>query len=294
MTLSNSVQGSMQVAPDIALFTETNLVPQAKGVVIIVHGLAEHLGRYDYVVSKLNEAGYSTYRYDHRGHGRSDGRRGYLDDFNIFINDTDRMVEKARIENPGLPLFMLGHSMGGYITAAYGVKYPDKLQGQILSGAAVIVLPIFEELKDVDFNSEETIMVPNALGHLICRDQAVVKDYADDPLVLKEMTRKLLGQVFITGAQWLMKNMGRHEIPCLILHGGDDRIVTPEASKFMYANASAKDKTLKIYEGMFHEILNESDKDMVIEDIRQWLDSHLQHRSPQSSSADRSKKGAHP
>jgi len=276
MPLPNAVQGNLQVAENISLFTEKNTVPNPKGAVVIVHGLAEHLGRYEYLVSKLNGFGYSTYRYDHRGHGRSDGERGYLEDFNIFLDDTDRIVERVRTENPGLPVFMLGHSMGGYITAAYGVKYPGKLQGQILSGAAVIVLPIFEELRDVDFNSEARIMVPNGLGHLICRDQAVVEDYAKDPLVLKEMTRKLLGEVFITGAEWLMANMTDHAVPCLILHGGDDQIVTPEASKFMYAHSSATDKTIKIYDGLFHEILNETEKDTVIEDIRIWMDKRLQ------------------
>ena len=276
MTLPNAVQGNVQVAENISLFTEKNPVPNPKGAVVIVHGLAEHLGRYDYVVSRLNEAGYTTYRYDHRGHGRSDGERGYLEDFSIFIDDTDQIVDKARTENPDLPVFMLGHSMGGYITAAYGVKYPGRLQGQILSGAAVIVLPIFEELRDVDFNSTTRIMVPNGLGHLICRDQAVVKDYAKDPLVLKEMTRKLLGEVFITGAEWLMAHMADHSVPCLILHGGDDQIVTPEASQFMYTHSSATDKTLKIYDGLFHEILNENEKDTVLDDIRTWLDERLQ------------------
>ena len=275
MALPNSMQEKMQVAENISLFTEKNPVSHPKGVVVIVHGLAEHLGRYDYVASQLNEAGYTTYRYDHRGHGRSDGERGYIEDFNIFLDDTDRMVDLARAENPDLPLFMLGHSMGGYIAAAYGVKYPGKLQGQVLSGAAVTVLPIFEELRQVDFNSEPRTMAPNALVQLICRDPSVVQDYADDPLVLKEMTQKLLGEVFITGAEWLMENMGDHNIPCLILHGGGDQIVTPEASTFMYAHTSAQDKTLKIYDGLFHEILNEGEKDQVLADICAWLDERI-------------------
>lgn len=230
--LDNQVSQKMQVADDVSLFTVTNAVPSPKGVVVIVHGLAEHQGRYDYVVSKLNAFGYSTYRFDHRGHGRSDGERGYLEDFNIFLDDTDKIMQQAAEENPGLPLFMLGHSMGGYIAAGYGVKYPGKLQGQIFSGAAAIVLPIFEGLREVDFNTDQRTMAPNALGHLICRDQTVVQDYADDPLVLKEMTQKLLGEVFITGAEWLMKNMEAHKTPCLVLHGGGDEIVTPKHRKF--------------------------------------------------------------
>ena len=110
--------------PGVELFTAVDEVENAKGVVLIVHGLAEHLGRYDLVTQELNGAGYTVYRFDNQGHGRSGGERGYLDDFNLFLDDTDILVEKIRAEQYGLPIFMLGHSMGGFITAGYGVKYP--------------------------------------------------------------------------------------------------------------------------------------------------------------------------
>ncbi len=134
----------LDVAKGIELFVLKNLVQSPKAAVIIVHGLCEHAGRYNYVASRLNDSGCSVYRFDNRGHGRSGGERGYIADYQIFIDDAQKIVGIAEEENPGIPLFMLGHSMGGFITASYGVKYPDKLAGQILSGAAVTVQPIFK------------------------------------------------------------------------------------------------------------------------------------------------------
>ncbi len=271
MTLPNTIEGKLKVTEDVALYTEKNLVEQPKAAILIVHGLAEHLGRYDYVVEKLNSYGYSVYRFDNRGHGKSDGEKGYLDDFQAFLDDTDKVVEWAKQDNPDLPLFMLGHSMGGYITGGYGVKYPGKLAGQIFSGAAVTVLPIFENLRTVDFDGNPREPVPNALADLICRDKKVVQDYIDDPLVLKETTTKLLGEVFIRGADWLVERMATYLYPCLILHGGDDQIVTPEASRYLYGHISSEDKQLKFYDDCYHEILNESEKDAVLRDIQEWI-----------------------
>jgi alpha-beta hydrolase superfamily lysophospholipase len=259
------------------LFYKKDLTNNMKAIVVIVHGLCEHLGRYDYVTQKFNEFGYGVYRFDNRGHGKSGGERGYIDNFQYFIDDTDQIVKVCIEENPGLPVFMLGHSMGGYISAAYGCKYAGKLKGQILSGAAVIDLPIFEDLKkDNIFENYPRQKSPNALSKLICRDSRVVEDYENDPLVLKETNLKLLGEVFVKGTKWLMDSIKEYKYPCLILHGGNDQIVINEASKWMYEHINSNDKFLKIYEECYHEILNEKDeKDMVIEDIHKWMEHRL-------------------
>lgn len=272
---SKQITGELASPDGTKLYWVKNLLDNPKAVIVIVHGLAEHLGRYDYVVSKLNSFGYSVYRFDNRGHGKSGGEKGYLDDYNQFLDDADLVVNMAKKENPDKPLFMLGHSMGGYIAAGYGVKYPDKLAGQIFSGAAVIDLPIFDELRQTDFDSAPRTMVPNDLADLICRDQKVVDDYKNDPLVLKETTQKLLGVVFVRGVKWFMDNVKSYRYPCLILHGGNDQIVTPEASKFLYDNISSPDKQLKIYDDLYHEILNEFEKDDVLSDIRNWVEERL-------------------
>ena len=261
--------------PCVDLYTKVNPVSAPKAVVLIVHGLAEHLGRYETVTEELNGAGFSVYRFDNQGHGRSGGERGYLDDFQSFIDDTDRLVEKARQENPSLPIFMLGHSMGGFITTAYGVKYPGKLAGQILSGAAVTVLPLFEAFKTIDFKAEPRVKCPNDLSALICRNKAVVTAYENDPLVLKETCQSLLGEVFINGATWLMEKLPTYAYPCLILHGEGDQIVTPEASRYMFDHIASQDKTIKMYPKCYHEILSEWGRKEVMADIIGWIKTHV-------------------
>jgi acylglycerol lipase len=257
------------------LFHIKDLPADPKAIVVLVHGLAEHCGRYDYVVQKLNEFGYGVYRFDNRGHGRSGGKRGYLDDFQIFIDDADLFVDRAKDESPDLPLFMLGHSMGGFITAGYGCKYSGKLHGQVFSGPVIIELPIFDALKQLDVENAPETPIPNSLSALISRDQRVVKDYENDPLVLKETTLKLLTTVFLEGIAWLKENLKHYGYPCLILHGGDDRIVDNGSSIFLSENISVKDKTLKIYDDLYHEILNEAEKDEVLKDIRTWIDKRI-------------------
>ncbi len=117
------------------LFTRKDVPENVKAAVIVVHGLCEHLGRYEYLTEKLNAHNFSVYRFDHRGHGKSDGERAYLEDFNCLVDDTDFMMERAKAENPGLPVFLIGHSMGGFTVACYGAKYPGKVDGLVLSGA---------------------------------------------------------------------------------------------------------------------------------------------------------------
>lgn len=259
------------------LFCVKNLVANPKAVLVIVHGLCEHLGRYNYLTEKLNKFGYSVYRFDNRGHGKSGGERGYIEDFQYFFDDADVIVDLAMTENKGIPVFMLGHSMGGFITAGYGIKYRNKLKGQILSGAAVIELPLAEGVKkDNFFEKKPRAILPNSLSSLICRDKSVVKAYDDDPLVLKEFTAKLMGEFGVRGAAWISENIDKYEYPCLILHGGNDQIVTNECAKWMLANAKSKDKEMKIYEDCYHEILNEKDeKDTVISDIHKWIEKRI-------------------
>ena len=265
----------LNVGDGVKLSVWTNLVDSPKAAVIIVHGLCEHAGRYDYVVSRLNDFDYSVYRFDNRGHGRSGGERGYIADYQVFIDDAQKIVGIAEEENPGIPLFMLGHSMGGFITASYGVKYPDRLAGQILSGAPVTVQPLFKDMASFDYNATPLAPIPNKLSDIICRDPQVVRYYKKDPLVLKEVTNKLIGEVYIKGARLLVESMNTYKYPCLILHGGGDQIVTPDSSKHFYDHISSTDKQLKIYEGLYHEILNEPEKNTVIEDIHLWIKARI-------------------
>lgn len=273
----NNLQGEFNTFDGTKLFYSKDIVDSAKAVVVIVHGLCEHLERYNYFTKKLNDFGYTVYRFDNRGHGKSGGERGYIENFQDFFKDADKVVDMALEENKGLPVFMFGHSMGGFITAGYGMKYKNKLKGQILSGAAVTEPYAFKDLKkDNYFEKHPREKSPNALSKFICRDENVVKDYDNDPLVLKETNIKLLGEAFIKGSKWISENVKNYEYPCLILHGEMDRIVKNEASKWMFNNIHSDDKSMKIYPKCYHEILSEKEeKDDVIEDIHRWIEERI-------------------
>jgi len=269
--------GEFQIlgAGNVAIFARKNTTSSARAVIVIVHGLCEHSGRYDHVTDYFVHRGYNVYRFDHRGHGKSGGDRGYVEDYMDYIKDTNSIVIRAREENPTLPIFMLGHSMGGFITATYGITYPTGLAGQIFSGAAVILLPLFKDLENFDYQAAARNPIANTLADLISRDKNVVEAYKNDPLVLKEFTTKLMGEVFIRGAKDLMAKMANYRYPCLILHGGGDAIVTPEAAKFLYEHISSKDKELSIYDGLYHEIMNEPEREKVLADIDRWVKQRI-------------------
>lgn len=274
--MSSSVkEKKLNVGDGIDLFVLHNPVKKPKASIVMVHGICEHCGRYDWVADKLNSFGYSVYRFDLRGHGRSGGERGYIKDYHDLIDDTNKVVSMAKKNKPNIPTFMLGHSMGGFIAAFYGIKHPKKLSGQVLSGAAVMLMSPFDQMENFDYDSKPFTPIPNSLVDKICRDPEVVRIYKEDPLNLKEFTYKLMGEMFIKGTKHIMESVSKYSCPCLILHGTEDQIVTKEASNYFYGHISSEDKQLKMYNGLFHEIMNEPEKDEVLEDIHQWLQARI-------------------
>ena len=244
-----------------------------KAAIVIVHGLCEHFGRYDYVTQRLLEAGYAVVRFDHRGHGRSMGKKVWYDDRTQIVSDTDLFVEEARAQFPDLPVFMIGHSMGGFGAASYGTAHPGKLDGYVLSGAWTrdhtgLASGAVEQGLDPE------MYIPNELGDGVCSDPAVGEAYLADPFVVKEFSVALLRAVH-DGHLWLRAQAADFADPVLLLHGGDDGLVSPQDSIDMFREVSSKDKSLRIYAGLRHEIFNEFKKDRVIRDAIEWLDDHV-------------------
>ncbi|RCW52145.1 MULTISPECIES: alpha/beta hydrolase [Halanaerobium] len=260
---------------DQEIFLRRDLVDDPEAVVVIVHGLNEHQGRYDYLTGRFNGEGFNVYRFDNRGHGRSDGAQSYINDFNTYLDDADTIVNIIKKENPDLPIFMLGHSMGGFIAAGYGIKYPDKLNGQILTDAATNTLDAFSELNDISLEENPDMTLPNELGNLISRSEYVVDDYKKDPYVSEFTTLKLMKVLMDEGIPWLVNNFSEFKYPVLILHGEEDKIVDPVCSEKFYKHISSQDKKLKTYPELYHEILNEKEKEEVIRDIIKWLKERI-------------------
>ena len=265
----------VKTSDGIDLFCKKDIPDNPVAVVVIVHGFAEHLGRYDYFVENLNENQIACYRFDNRGHGRSGGLMLHVDSYNDYVNDANLIIQRAKEEYPELPIFMFGHSMGGFITVLYGEKYKDKLDGQILSGAATDEPPQSNAFLKLVINilnaTFPKMRIKNDLSALVSRDNEVVEKYRNDPLVHNKATARFFNQFIIEGMTQLKNNMKEYSYPCLILHGKEDKLVKCQASEYFYNNISSTDKQIKLYDNLYHEILNEPEKDMVINDILSWL-----------------------
>lgn len=270
--------GFIRMRDGIELYYQKDLTHNPKGVILINHGFAEHLGRYDYVSKRLVGSGYNVYRYDLRGHGRTNSKLGHVEDFNDFIEDCNEMVELIIKENTGLSIFMLGHSMGGLITVLYGINYNNKIHGQIFSGAALGTLPSADKVKKIlPFINRlfRYIKVKNPIDDSLCSDREVYSAYLNDPLVLRKATMNFYIEFLINSIKTFDKRVKEYNYPCLITHGELDKIVPKELSISFFESISSKDKEIKVYDGLYHEILNEKIKDHILDDMILWLDRKL-------------------
>lgn len=250
-------------------------VTEPKGTVIITHGIAEHSGRYGEVTAFLNAAGYNVVRYDLRGHGQSQGKRGKLRSFHQMVDDLHELVLNEKKLTPN-KIFLLGHSMGALIVDIYATKYGN-IDGIISSAAPSYFvndtfLFRFIGYKWLGFVRRKTNFNDNKLS----RNKAVEEAYGDDPLNLKYYYVSLAGNLMISGVRYLNKHIKSFQTPILILHGGADKIVPPEFSQRLYDLIAVEDKQLVIYDESYHEILNDLDKEKVMQDITDWLDKHAE------------------
>lgn len=258
------------------LYYKKETAPDNKAVVVIVHGLCEHQGRYDYFAEKLHAAGFGTYRFDHRGHGRSEGEETYYEDYNELLDDTNVFVDMAIEENPDIPVFLLGHSMGGFTVSLYGVKYPDKkLRGILISGG--LTADNQGIIRSLEKGMDPHIKLPNELGGGVCSVQEVVDWYGKDPYNRKTYTTGLV-YALSDGLDWYDFRKQSFAYPVLIAHGEKDGLVSVNDSYELFDKVASRDKQLKIYGNLFHEILNEYCKDEVIEDFIRWMDRRISEK----------------
>lgn len=253
------------------LYLKANLPQNPRAIFVIVHGLAEHLGRYDYVTQKLLDKDFGVYRFDHRGHGKSDGKPVFYNDFNEMIDDVNFVVELAKKENPSLPVYLIGHSMGGLAVTTFGIKYPRKVNGIIASGAVTRFNHEFAIPPGMPVDS----YFPNELGDGVCSDPAVVEAYKNDPLVAKQVSFGLFYCLF-AASDWNKANSDKFVDPVLLLHGCHDGLVSEKDSREFFGDISSDDKSLKIYAFLYHEIFNEPSRDEVIADVIAWVEKRIQ------------------
>ncbi len=255
------------------LFLNKEVPDGARAAAVLVHGLCEHQGRYDFVAEMLHKAKIGTYRFDHRGHGRSEGERTHYDDFNQLLDDTNVVVDMALEENPGSPVFLIGHSMGGFTVSLYGAKYPGKkLRGIITSGA--LTKDTAGLITGVPKGLDPHMMLPNELGAGVCSVPEVVEWYGNDPHNSKTFTAGLCYSI-CSGLTWFEEKVKEFQFPVLMLHGEKDGLVGVQDTYDFFSCAPSADKQMKIYGGLFHEIFNEYCRDEVIKDVVLWMEMRI-------------------
>ncbi|HRE47225.1 MAG TPA: lysophospholipase [Aggregatilineales bacterium] len=259
-----------------------------RGTLILVHGVGEHGGRYGHVAEYFIEQGYACYALDHRGHGRNATAApglamGYfpslaevVDDLHEFVGE----VNKARPANR--PVFMIGHSMGGLVTLYYLIRHhppPSLIRGVVTSGAALDVgdgTPILQKSLLLNIISPlfPKFGVQAIPPEYVSRDVATVEGYKTDPLVFHGKVFARVAAELFRGCAYVKENLAKITLPMLILHGGEDKVVSPKCASILHAGISSPNKQMKLYEGLYHEIFNEPERNRVMGDVWVWLAAH--------------------
>jgi alpha-beta hydrolase superfamily lysophospholipase len=250
---------------------------KARGAVVIVPGFNAHSGYYGWVAEQFVADGLAVYAVDLRGRGNSDGERFYVEKFEDYVSDVESVVRVAKSRESGLPFFLLGHSAGGVVSCLYTLDHQAELAGLICESFA-------HELPAPDF----ALAVFKGLGHLaphahilhlpnerFSRDPKVVQAMNEDPLIAHETQPTQTMAAMVRADERLKRDFPLITLPVLILHGTLDKNTRPSGSQHFYDKTGSTDKTLKFYEGSFHDPLNDIDKEKVMKDITGWVDARL-------------------
>ena len=277
------------VTPDTGILTGTNgriwtarWAPPCgapRAIVLLHHGYAEYLGRYEHVVTALTGTGYVVHGLDHHGHGRSAGRRAATRRFDDFVDDAEALLDRARIRDPGLPVFLYGHSMGGLIATRLALRRQDDLAGLVVTGPAFRVgddpLPVVRRLGGLLARlAPDLPMLAPVSPDVLSRDPEVGRRFAADPLCYQGRIRPGLAYAMFLAGEDTRARTADLTLPLLIFHGADDQLTSPAGSEEVHARATSPDKTFRPWPGLRHELHNEPEQAEVIAAILAWLDAH--------------------
>lgn len=252
---------------------------RAKGVILLLHGMAEHSGRYTAFANFLAESGWMVYRYDQRGHGRTPGLRCYVENLDILVEDLEEVLHWIKTKHPRKKLFLLGHSFGGQVSLNFLAAHPKMVQGAILSSPNIALAMKVPWITKVvgQFASKflPSFHIPNDVDpKWVSRDPKVVKAYQEDRLVEDKISLRLGAEV-LKNLEELPAKAKKIRTPVLFFQGSGDKITCPQATQDFFEHVSAKDRHLKIYPGFYHETLNELGKAEVYQDVLHWLEERV-------------------
>jgi alpha-beta hydrolase superfamily lysophospholipase len=258
------------------LFRRAWLPEAPRRLLLVVHGFAEHSGRYEHLGRWFAARGFAVHAYDQQGHGRSEGDRGHVDRFDDMLDDLEQLLARVRREHPGLPVFVVGHSMGGLEVAAWVSGRRPDIAGAVTSGAALEVAAVPSPTQRVLLRVMRRLRPKARLDRPIAtealsRDPEVGRAYREDPLVFQYMTLSLASAFFAAGRSAL-ENAGRTQVPMLLLHGEDDPLTPALGSRAFFERLDPSRSELRIYPGLRHEIFNEPEQEQVFADLLAWIE----------------------
>jgi alpha-beta hydrolase superfamily lysophospholipase len=247
------------------------------GLILVTHGVAEHAGRYHHVAEVLVGLGLRVAIPDHRGHGRSGGKRLLVRDFSELTGDLETLRRLELVE--GRPTYLLGHSMGGEIALDYALDHQDVLAALVLSAPAVLpgddISPVLMKVAKVIGKVVPGLPGQKLSSASVSRDPAVVAAYDADPLNYRGALPAGIGGAMLRTMDTFPSRLPSLRLPLLVLSGTADKLVNPEGAKLVDRLAGSSDKTLKMYDGLYHEVFNEPEKELVLGDLSDWLKAHL-------------------
>lgn len=260
-----------------AIFYQVWASETTHGLLIIAHGVGEHSGRYGPLIRQLQGKGVSVYALDHRGHGQSEGKRGHIKAFSDYIKDLSDLVEISRQHHPQRPVILLGHSMGGVMALHYALEKPQAIQGLILSSAGLIPIipasPCQQGLGKLLSMLAPSVLLSNGLDtEMLSHDPDMVKQYRNDPLVHDKVSVRWFTE-FIRAGQNALERAESLQMPLFIMHGKSDAIVDYRGSVLIMERAQSVDKTLHLFEGLYHETMNETleQREQVLTAVEDWI-----------------------
>jgi len=249
-----------------------------RAVVCLVHGIGEHSGRYVHVADSLIQSGYALISFDLRGHGKSEGPRGHIPSYEAIMQDIYSLLEVSNKKFPQSPFFLYGHSLGGNLVLNYVLRRQSHLKGVIATAPWLRLAfepPAFKVTLGKVMNkiwpsfSQSSGLDTKALSH----DPKVVHAYENDPLVHDHISARMFIGIYQSG-QWALEHASEFSLPLLLMHGGDDKIISVEASR-EFANKINENCTLKVWDELYHEIHNEPEKEEVFKFLIDWLDKEV-------------------
>ncbi len=282
MNTATEQTGTFTGSDNVKIFYRTYAARPERARMVIAHGLGEHSGRYGNVVNHILPAGISAWVPDHRGHGRSEGKRGHVLNFVQYVTDLEMMVDRARRDLPaGMPCFLFGHSLGGLIALYFAQQFPGLVDGLVISSPAVgmvIEVPVAKKMagRIMSFVYPGLSMGNELDAAKISHDPEVVKAYENDPLVHDRVSARFFTE-FMSAMESVNQQASAIQVPILLQLAGDDHLVNAQASQRFFENLALEDKTLHVYDGLYHEIYNETEaqRKQVLQDLSAWLESHI-------------------